>query len=290
MRLSVIIATKDRARFLERALASLCEQVAAPRFEAIIVDNGSTDETPETVRRAAAQAPFPVRYLREPEPNRGLARNRGIDVAEGHLIVFCDDDVELPPGWLLAHDRAHEWENLVVNGPILNVPVYASAAKPTIANYSGAFFCTCNVSVPRRALQAAGGFDAAFNLYGWEDTELGVRLREAGLRRRFAWDAFLWHIKPPSPSSLEAELQKAIEKARMAVRFIAKRPTARVRSATGAHPMNLARARALEPLLPWLAGIATEPSLPGGVRAAARAQLLDAVYTVELARELRTRV
>ena len=138
----------------------------------------------------------------------------------------------------------------MVSGPILNVPSYHERPKPALANFSRAFFCTCNVSVPKVAIQATGGFDEQFHLYGWENTELGVRLREHGMRAKFAWDAYIWHVKPPSDVTLESELRKTMEKARMAVRFVRKNGSARVRSATGAHPANLLRAKALERMLP----------------------------------------
>ncbi len=286
MRLSVVIATKDRAAYVQRALESFAKQIGAPSFEVIVVDNGSTDTTREVVERAREAQQFPVTYVYEAQPNRGAARNRGIAVATGHLILFCDDDVYAPPGFLAAHDAAHTLSNFVASGPIINVPGYATRPKPTIANYSRAFFCTCNVSVPKVAIDAVGGFDEAFHLYGWEDTELGVRLREHGMRAKFAWDAYIWHIKPPHDATLESELRKAVEKARMAVRFLAKNASPRVRSATGAHAVNLLRAKALEPMLPWFAGAAADDTLPAAVRGIARTQLLDAMYTVELARAL----
>jgi glycosyltransferase involved in cell wall biosynthesis len=287
MRLSVIIATKDRAAYLERALESLGKQIGAPSYEIVVVDNGSTDATREAVERARADRPYPISYVFEAQPNRGAARNRGIAAAQGHLMLFCDDDVYAPPGLLAAHDAAHRLSNFVVSGPIINVPSYAVRPKPTIANYSRAFFCTCNVSVPKAAIEAVGGFDETFHLYGWEDTELGVRLRERGMRAKFAWDAYIWHIKPPHEVTLESELRKAVEKARMAARFLKKNGSPRVRSATGAHAVNLLRARAMEPMLPWFAGAATDSTLPAPLRAVARAQLLDAIYTAELARALR---
>jgi len=284
MRLSVVIATKDRARYLERALHSFGKQIGAPSFEVIVADNGSTDETAEIAQ--SGRHAFPVKYAYEPKPNRGAARNRGIAQAAGHLVLFCDDDVYAPPGFLSAHDAAHKFSNFVVSGPIINVPRYGARPKPSPANHSRAFFCTCNVSVPKVALDAVGGFDEQFELYGWEDTELGVRLRDRGMRRTFAWDAYIWHVKPPQEVTLESELRKAVEKARMAVRFLEKNAGARVRSATGAHAVNLLRARALEPLLPWFAGAATDKTLPRALRSIARAQLLDGIYTVELAKAL----
>lgn len=286
MRISVVIATKDRAAYLERALESFGKQIGAPSFEAVVVDNGSSDNTREIVERACGEHHFPVSYVYEAQPNRGAARNRGIAAAQGHLVLFCDDDVYAPPGFLAAHDAAHTQSNFVVSGPIINVPGYAVRPKPALANYSRAFFCTCNVSVPKVAIDAVGGFDEDFHLYGWEDTELGVRLRERGMRAKFAWDAYIWHIKPPHDATLESELRKAVEKARMAVRFLEKNSSPRVKSATGAHAANLMRAKALEPLLPWFAGAATDDALPAAVRGFARAQLLDGIYTVELAHAL----
>jgi glycosyltransferase involved in cell wall biosynthesis len=286
MRMSVVIATKDRAEYLDRALESFGKQIGAPSFEVVVVDNGSTDATPLVVEHAKANQVYEITYVYEERPNRGAARNRGIAAAQGHLVLFCDDDIYAPPGFLTAHDRAHTVSNLVVSGPIINVSSYHERPKPTLANYSRAFFCTCNVSVPKVALDAVGGFDEQFHLYGWEDTELGVRLREHGMRPKFAWDAYIWHIKPPADVTLESELKKAVEKARMAVRFVQKNASARVRSATGAHPANLMRAKAMEKMLPWLAGVATDERFPRAMRGIARAQLIDAMYTVELARAL----
>lgn len=287
MSISVVIATKDRAAYLDRALESLGKQIGAPEFEAVIVDNGSSDATAQIVERARAHQPYEITYVYEERPNRGAARNRGIAAAQGRLVLFCDDDVYAPAGFLASHEAAHAASNMVVSGPILNVPSYHERPKPALPNYSRAFFCTCNVSVPKAALDAVGGFDEQFHLYGWEDTELGVRLREHGMRGKFDWDAYIWHIKPPQDATLEVELRKVIEKANMAVRFVQKNGNARVRSATGAHPMNLLRAKALEPLLPLFAGVATDERKPAAVRAIARAQLLDGAYTVELAKALR---
>lgn len=289
MRMSVVIATKDRMAYVDRALTSLGHQIGAPSFEVLVVDNGSTDNTKTVVEQHSAQGAFPVRYLYVAEPNRGKARNAGIRSASGYLVVFCDDDVQIPPGFLAAHEAAHHTSNLVVNGPILNVGSYDERPKPTLANLSRAFLCTCNASVPKHALDAVGGFDEDFHLYGWEDTELGVRLRESGMRWKFAWDAYIWHIKPARENTLEVETNKAIEKARMAKRFLEKQPSQRARMATGAHGMNLLRGRYLLPdsLLALYAGLATSDRAPALVRALARSQFLDGMYTRELIRSLR---
>ncbi len=288
MRASVVIATKDRARYLEHALASLNAQIGAPLFELVIVDNGSTDETPDVVERASATSRVPVRYVHESQANRGKARNAGVRAAHGELVLFCDDDVQAPPGWVAAHCAAHAREGIVVSGPILNVGAYTERPRPALMNYSRAFFCTCNVSLLRSAFDEAGGFDEDFDLYGWEDTELGVRLRERGLQRCFAWDAYVWHVKPPDENTLEVQTRKAIEKARMAARFVRKQPTKRARLAAGVHAANVFRGKYLLPdaVLAVYAGAAATAWVPPPLRALARAQFLDAMYTRELVRAL----
>ena len=287
MKFSVVIATKDRAPLLDAALASLRAQEGAPEYELVVVDNGSTDATLDVARAHGAA------YAYVAEPNRGKARNAGIALATGDAILFVDDDVVTPPHFLAAHAKAHRDEifPLAVSGPILNVPDASNRPEPAAANFSRAFFVTCNVSVRAASLRAVGGFDEDFDLYGWEDTELGARLRAHGVRRAFAWDAYLWHIKPPTPESLEDALGKAIEKARMAARFVRKMPTARIKLATGAYAFNLARARVLAPALaqPLFAGLASSTRVPPALAQLARTALLDSVYTDELRRQLRRR-
>ncbi len=289
MRISIVIATRDRAGYLTKALASFEEQRGAPSFEVIVVDNGSSDDTKGVAERAAARRRFPVRYVYEGEPNRGKARNAGIAVATGFIVLFCDDDIVAPPNFIASHEAAHHTVNLVVNGPILNVGGYDERPTPKPNNFSRAFLCTCNVSVPKHALDAVGGFDEAFKLYGWEDTELGVRLREHGLRAHFAWDAYIWHIKPATDNTLEVETQKALERARMAKRFLEKSSSNRVKMAVGAFPLNLFRGKYLldDRLLAWMAGLASSENIPGRVRTFARKQFLDGMYTKELIKMLR---
>jgi len=288
MHCSVVIATKDRQRYVDGALSALAAQTGAPPFEVVVADNGSTDSTRAVVERHAREG-LAVTYVFEPKPNRGKARNRGVAAARGDYLVFCDDDVALPPGWLAAHAAAHAGSDpCVVNGPILNVPSPAERPKPRPANYSRAFLCTCNASLPAKAFHAVGGFDENFELYGWEDTELGLRLRAAGLSWRFAWDAFLWHLKLPAEETLEVQSRKAVERARMARRFLAKHPSSRARMATGAHPLNVLRARFLLPdaLLAVYAGLATSPRGPQWLGGIARAAFLDGIYSRELVRAL----
>ena len=284
MKLSVIIATKDRASRLDAALESLRLQGSTPPMEIVVVDNGSLDDTRQIVEKHGA------RYLFEPVANRGRARNRGVAAATGTHLLFVDDDVIVPAGFVAAHARAHDEAVFpqAVTGPIINVPGPNDRPSPAANNYSKAFFCTCNASVGKSTLEAVGGFDEQFDLYGWEDTELGIRLRDFDVAHVFAWDAYLWHIKPPHEETIDVALTRTIEKARMAARLVRKSPTARAKLATGAYAANLLRAKALAPrsAQALFAGVATSPNVPPALARFARGRLLDSVYVDELEREL----
>jgi glycosyltransferase involved in cell wall biosynthesis len=287
---SVVIATRDRADSLARALASLCTQRDAPPFEVIVVDNGSRDTTAELVRERAQNVPYALAYRFVAEPNRGAARNAGVSIAAGRLVAFVDDDVVLPAGFLAAHVSAHARARrpAAVSGPILNVPRDDMRPTPSFLNYSGAFFCTCNVSAPRAALLGVDVFDERFNLYGWEDTDLGLRLRRSGVRRVFAWPAFLYHIKPPRVETLEVVLQKTIERAQMAALLVRKERGLRTKLATGAYAFNLWRSAVFAPVwsLPHYRALAQNERVPVALRAIARSQFLDGAYRTALRRAL----
>src|SRR6185436_30255 len=97
LRTTVVVPTRGRAAYLEVTLESLSRQSAAVPHEVLVVDDGSTDATPEVAQR------FGVRLLRHAE-RRSLnaARNTGLREAQADLIAFVDDDVLVPPGWLDA--------------------------------------------------------------------------------------------------------------------------------------------------------------------------------------------
>ncbi len=290
MRISVIVPTRDRAASLERALDSLLAQNTSLPYEIVIADNGSSDATPALLA-ARAQNDGRVRSVSVPQPNRAAARNAAIALARGSLLLFCDDDVVAPPGYVAAHAAAHgDTFPVAVSGPILNVPSAADRPSPSWKNGSRAFFCTCNVSVPRTSLLAAGGFDPAFDRYGWEDTELGLRLRARDVRRAFAWDAYLWHVKPPAVETLDVVAAKTRERAAMAALLLARHDGWRTRLATGAYGPNLVRSAVLAPRFA-LAGFrraAESAALPAVVRAIARGQYLDGTYVAELRSALRS--
>ena len=84
----------------------------------MVVDNGSTDSTPEVIRAAAVTARRPTRMVREPKPGSSLARNSGIEVARGDLLLFTDDDAVVHDGWIDALCERFDSDVAVVGGRV----------------------------------------------------------------------------------------------------------------------------------------------------------------------------
>ena len=98
--ISVIIPTRNRGAMLADALDSLRRQsLDHDVFEIIVIDNGSTDDTPAVVAGMGERLPN-IRYFCEPEPGLHSARHRGLREAKGDVLTFADDDIEALPSWL----------------------------------------------------------------------------------------------------------------------------------------------------------------------------------------------
>lgn len=99
--ISVILCTRNRADLFDKAMASIAVQ-NFPRsaYEIVVVDNGSSDHTPNVAQCYAAEAN--VRYLREERVGLCVARNTGWRAAEGPYVALLDDDAIAQPGWLAA--------------------------------------------------------------------------------------------------------------------------------------------------------------------------------------------
>jgi len=131
---TAIICTRNRATQLSDVLESASHLVipSALSWELIVVDNGSSDNTPEVVRQYAAC--LPLRIVREEMPGLSNARNRGVAEARGEYICWTDDDVRLDPNWLAAYVAAFRRhpEAAVFGGrilPILESPTPAWFTK-----------------------------------------------------------------------------------------------------------------------------------------------------------------
>jgi glycosyltransferase involved in cell wall biosynthesis len=98
---TVIVPTRNRASALRRCLQSMTRQtLPAERFEIVVVDNGSTDDTAAVAK--SFDNGMALSLLHEPEPGLHVGRHAGWRAARSDLLVFVDDDIEADPGWLAA--------------------------------------------------------------------------------------------------------------------------------------------------------------------------------------------
>ncbi len=246
MDLSIVIPTHNQADLLTECLRALEDQTLDPRtYEIVVVDDGSTDHTP-AVFAGRHEGPVQVVTVRFPT-NRGrsAARNAGIARAAGRLIVFVDSDVVVRRDFLEWHVRTHRHHGprILSRGPVVLVAdptVARTGPLPRLAT-SPAYLDTANASLEKATLVEAGLFDEGFSGYGWEDFELGVRLKHLGIRRMFCPQAVAFHVYPPSLwEALDGLLRKETERAKSAIYFYHKHPTLETRMLIQATPLHRA--------------------------------------------------
>jgi glycosyltransferase involved in cell wall biosynthesis len=243
MRATIQLCTYNRAPLLERVLDACFEQtVGDDAYEVVLVDDGSTDGTPRVIERARERATCAFTAIAQPNAGLARARNAGIARAGGERIVFIDDDVLPLPNFVEEHLRAAErHRGEIVRGGAIEVETPDDLPPPiwSIKNYSGNYFWTTNVSVPLATIRGIGGFDESFAEYGWEDIDVGLRLRAAGVRAVFNPKALVYHVKPrPQAVGAERMVRQARAQARTAVRLVRRHPNWRAYLATGINPVQ----------------------------------------------------
>jgi glycosyltransferase involved in cell wall biosynthesis len=214
---SIIIPTFNRSQALKRTITALAEQRNAPPFSVIVVDDGSTDDTPQALRDLCASLPFSMTVLSQENAGQASARNRALEVVDSEFVVFLGDDIIPEPCWLAAHARAQKKyadSKIAVLGftdwpdePWVNDYMRFLAPYGLQFNYSGladeelldfGYFYTSNISLPT-SLLGEERFDPEFSGYGCEDQELGYRLQERnGMRIRLCLSAKAFHWHPIS--------------------------------------------------------------------------------------------
>jgi glycosyltransferase involved in cell wall biosynthesis len=199
--ISVVVATRNRAPRLERLLDGLrAQSIGADRFEVIVVDDGSTDETANALARIKAGWPA-MRVITRAQPaGPATAREEGWRAATGGVIAFTDDDCVPVPHWLergLAAIEANA--GAFVQGRTAPNPAEVDSLGPfsrtiEVAELHPAFN-TCNIFYPRAVLEQVDGFDArAFGRSpGGEDCDLAWRAIAAGARPVFEPEAVVHH-------------------------------------------------------------------------------------------------
>jgi glycosyltransferase involved in cell wall biosynthesis len=231
--LSVVIPTYNRKPILEKCLRALEHQQFSD-YEIVVVDDGSTDGTVDWLKSNADEFPH-VRLFCQDHGGAAGARNFGVEQAIGDTIVFIDSDLVVTEVFLRSHvealiqgQRELASDRLFTYGRVINT---ANFDDPTsepykITDFSAAYFATGNVAIARHWLIEAGLFDTGFKQYGWEDLELGVRLKNLGLKLIKCPEAVGYHWHPAFsidqiPRLIDIEYQRG----RMGVVFYQKHPT-----------------------------------------------------------------
>lgn len=197
--LSIVICTRDRASQLRGTLDSLMAMKTELNWEAILVDNASTDETADVIRMASERQPR-IRYLREERVGLGAARERGWRAARSSLLSFTDDDCYVAADYVDAVVAVfQEYSDIgVLGGRILlfdpeDAPItideriYPAEIAPRKYVPTGTIK-GANVSFRREALQSIGGFDpelGAGTPFPCEDIDAAAAVLWAGFSGRY---------------------------------------------------------------------------------------------------------
>jgi GT2 family glycosyltransferase len=231
---SVVVATRERAGQLARALDSLLAQ-DHPRFEIVVVDNAPvTRETRELVERKYAER---VRYVCEPVPGLAVAHNAGLAAVRGEVVAFTDDDVVADPRWLteltapFAADAALGCGTGLILPARLTTPAqvllesHGGFAKgftprtydpadppvdePLFPFTAGRFGSGANMAFRTEILRRVGGFDPATGAgtaaRGGDDLYGFVRVLAEGYRLRYTPYALVWHHHRETWRDLETQ-------------------------------------------------------------------------------------
>lgn len=219
---SVIIPTRNRAGILKDSLPTVLDQdLPEGDFEVIVIDDDSPDDTAALLGRFDHPR---LRWETLPRSAPGAisrARNRAISLARGAIIASIDDDAFVAPDWLAAHLSHHaSGPEKIVTGPIIDIrepPTDIEAdAREAKKGWHRNPYPSGNASAPKALLDRIGGYDEAFTHYGWEDLEIGRRLRAAGAVPVYELRAAILHYKPRSaPRSFADRLRTEIQRGSM---------------------------------------------------------------------------
>ena len=227
---TVLICTYNRAPFLAETLDSLARCRSALRWNVLVVDNNSTDDTRAVVTGQIAGYPVPLAYLFEPRQGKSHALNTGLLATQAAFVIFTDDDVRVSEGWIDASCRAMIDDGGIdyTGGPVH--PIWERPCPPwldqrradlwgtlAILDYGPEPFVFeerrrvplgANMAVRRTLIDRVGGFDPELgrrgdSLLGQEQAEFFCRSRAAGARGRYEPAMTLEHHVPARRLTLD---------------------------------------------------------------------------------------
>ena len=195
---SVVVCAYNAADTIDDCLTALAD-VKYPRFEIIVVDDGSTDDTASRARRYSR-----ARLIQTPNSGLSAARNVGLDSASGDVVAYVDADVRVDPLWLMHLVQPFVRSTAVAAGGPNVAPSDDGWFSQCVVRAPGApshvmfddrqaeHIPGCNFAARREALLAIGGFDPIF-LRAGDDVDVCWRLQDRGGWIAFAPSALVWH-------------------------------------------------------------------------------------------------
>jgi len=231
---SVVVPTRNRAGYLDVALASLRAQVDAPPHELLVVDDGSTDDTVAVAAHHGVKA-----IAARPPGGLNAGRNTGIAATRADLIAFVDDDVWVQPDWLaaLVAGAARHPDAEALGGPIRArligpAPRSCGREQPPITTLDlgptdreAEFVWGANMAVRRAAIDRIGPFDESLRGNGDEEDWL-LRLHAAGGHVAYVADAGLEHRRVGDDARLRSLVRAEYNRGRAARRNDRRKGTA----------------------------------------------------------------
>ena len=215
MNISVIVCTFNRAESMRITLASLTDQVFDPkRFEIVVVDNHSTDETRNVVLQSQQASPVAIQYLYEAQQGKSYALNAGIHAAKGRILAFTDDDVTVDKHWLFQIDEAFQGSSVdAVGGRVVPLLPFEKPRwfhdkfmaviggcdrgdKPHLLQAPRGLLHGANFSIRAGIVHKLGGFRTdlgSARLLRSEDTEMCLRLLQHGYSVLYHPDVVVFH-------------------------------------------------------------------------------------------------
>lgn len=212
---SIIVVTYNNIDFTKDCLFSIEQHSQYQKLEIIVVDNASSDTTPDFLRKwQHKESEFTKKIILNSD-NKGFAaaNNQGLSIAEGQYLTLLNNDTYVTPGWirtLLSHLKADKTIGLI--GPVTNnignqakiniqypdIKTMLEISAHHTRNHIGerfqlktaAFFC---VMMPRHVYELIGPLDEAFGLGFFEDDDYCRRIEQKGLRIMCAEDVFIHH-------------------------------------------------------------------------------------------------
>lgn len=211
---SVVMPCYENRRTLLACLRSFTALQKVRPLEVVVVDDGSAQPVDDVVRGYAS--PVPITLLRTQRLGQSGATNVGIEAARGEVILLTCADIVATPELVRHHLEAHaeggqRGDRVAVAGHIAYAPWlkmtpfmrFLAGPGPQFnfdemtdpQNINPTMLYAPNVSVRRADLHAVGGFDVGFP-YGFQDTDLGLRLGQVGVRFVYRARARVLHDHP----------------------------------------------------------------------------------------------